>query len=241
MYRPRYFPDKFWLPVKTARETADADFAEWSARHPDAVQALADQAQALADQARINRVILPADRARIDLVILPVFFAFARALCDVARLGLIPIEEFEMTFDTDLHNFRLYLSAETRPGADPKFAYADPPDTAFNDAAHQAILDSPEWIAHKQERAEVRRQRLAPEPAAAAQADSNRPPIAADTDEPQVPSDLITVSDAAAICAMDSDTVYKWIQSGQLPFWEVGPKKSKRVRRRDVERLIRPA
>jgi hypothetical protein len=222
MYRPRDFPDKFWLPVKTTRETADADFAEWSARHPDADKADRDQ-------------------ARIDLVIKPVYFAFADALCDVARLGLIPIEEFETTFNTDLLNFRLNLSAETRPGADPEFAYADPPDTVFNDAALQAILDSPEWAAHVRERKAVRAHLDTPEPAAPAPADNNRPPIAADTDEPQVPSDLISLRDAAAICAMDYETFRNWVLKGAIPHFKVGPHQRMRVSRRDVKRLIKPA
>jgi len=158
MYRPPYFLEKHWHPVETTREKADVAFAEWSKRHPDASEAARDQ-------------------ARIDLVIKPVFFEFANALCNAARRGLIPIEEFQTKFQNELDNFRLYLSAQLRPLANAGFAHVGP-DKAFSRAAHEAIIDSPEWDAHLRKRAAVRAQLLALEPAAPAPADNDPPSTA---------------------------------------------------------------
>jgi excisionase family DNA binding protein len=51
---------------------------------------------------------------------------------------------------------------------------------------------------------------------------------------------LITVAEAAKHCAVDYDTMLRWIRSGALPFVEVGPQKALRVRELDVEDLIKP-
>jgi hypothetical protein len=62
-----------------------------------------------------------------------------------------------------------------------------------------------------------------------------------ESDTAAIPRDLISIEDAAQICGMNYDSVYKWIKAGALQSFKVGPADTIRVRQRDVERLIRRA
>jgi hypothetical protein len=194
MYHPPYFLEKHWHAVETTREKADVAFAEWSKRQPDASEAARDQ-------------------ARIDLVIKPVFFAFAHALCDAARLALIPVEEFHHELNRELTNFRLILSAELRP------ANADVPSAgpvpAFDRAAQDAILDSPEWIAHLQERAAVRASLLGPTPRNA--------------------TGLLSNKKAAKFLDVSVSSIRRYEDAGILPYVKMG--KNRHVSKADLIRL----
>lgn len=51
--------------------------------------------------------------------------------------------------------------------------------------------------------------------------------------------DMMTLAEAAAQCDVDYDTFLRWVRAGRVPFVEVGPHRLKRVRRGDVEQLVR--
>jgi excisionase family DNA binding protein len=53
-------------------------------------------------------------------------------------------------------------------------------------------------------------------------------------------SEKMTLRDAAVLCGVDYDTILSWVRKGALPHVVSGPYGTKRVYRRDVERLIRP-
>jgi excisionase family DNA binding protein len=62
----------------------------------------------------------------------------------------------------------------------------------------------------------------------------------APTPPPSAPDDLLTLQEAAAICTVDYETFRRWVAKGAIAHVKVGPSKLMRVRRRDVEQLIRP-
>ena len=49
-----------------------------------------------------------------------------------------------------------------------------------------------------------------------------------------------TVSEAAALLQVSPSTIWRWIEADKLPAYRVGPK-TIRVRRQDLEAIIRPA
>lgn len=51
--------------------------------------------------------------------------------------------------------------------------------------------------------------------------------------------DLLTVQQAAEMLQMSTSTIWRWINQGDLPSYRVGQRRV-RVRRGDVERMIRP-
>jgi excisionase family DNA binding protein len=51
--------------------------------------------------------------------------------------------------------------------------------------------------------------------------------------------DLLTLKEAADRCAVDYETFRRWVAKGALRYTIVGPYSTMRVRRRDVENLIR--
>jgi excisionase family DNA binding protein len=51
---------------------------------------------------------------------------------------------------------------------------------------------------------------------------------------------LMTIREAADRCHVDYNTFLRWVAKGVLPHVVVGPFRSKRVYRRDVEQLIQP-
>jgi excisionase family DNA binding protein len=51
--------------------------------------------------------------------------------------------------------------------------------------------------------------------------------------------DLLTLEAAAEICTVSYETFRRWVAKGVLPHVTVGPNKLKRVRRRDVDSLLR--
>ncbi len=51
--------------------------------------------------------------------------------------------------------------------------------------------------------------------------------------------DFCTVAEAAATLGVSASTVWRWVDSGKLPAFRVGPK-SIRIKRQDVEAAIRP-
>jgi excisionase family DNA binding protein len=48
----------------------------------------------------------------------------------------------------------------------------------------------------------------------------------------------MTVSEAAAYCDVDPKTFYAWLSKGALPHVVVGPNRSIRVPRHEVEKLV---
>lgn len=52
--------------------------------------------------------------------------------------------------------------------------------------------------------------------------------------------ELLTLQEAAEMCAVDYETFRRWVIKGVLPHVQVGPTNIKRVYRRDVDQLIRP-
>lgn len=56
----------------------------------------------------------------------------------------------------------------------------------------------------------------------------------------QIPGDLIPLSKAAAICTVTYDTVKKWTEAGVIQCYHVGPSRSLRVSRQEVEAQVRP-
>ena len=56
-------------------------------------------------------------------------------------------------------------------------------------------------------------------------------------DDVQTNENLISVGDAARICGVSDETIRKWILKGALPYIEVGPSFTRRIYRRDAERM----
>lgn len=56
---------------------------------------------------------------------------------------------------------------------------------------------------------------------------------------PPAPDDKLSLSTAAKMCGVDYDTMLRWVAKGVLPHVQVGPFHRKRVRRSDVDALIR--
>ncbi|MEX2227763.1 MAG: helix-turn-helix domain-containing protein [Dehalococcoidia bacterium] len=52
-------------------------------------------------------------------------------------------------------------------------------------------------------------------------------------------SDLCTVAEAAEMLGVSVSTIWRWVDSGQLPAFRVGPK-AIRIKRQDVEAAIQP-
>lgn len=52
-------------------------------------------------------------------------------------------------------------------------------------------------------------------------------------------TELMTFKEAAAYCGVAYPTFYTWVRKGVLPHVEVGQRPSLRVRRGDVEQLVR--
>lgn len=50
---------------------------------------------------------------------------------------------------------------------------------------------------------------------------------------------LLTIPEAAALCRVHRNTVWRWVRDGLLPSYRVGVR-SLRVRRDDVEAMLRP-
>lgn len=50
----------------------------------------------------------------------------------------------------------------------------------------------------------------------------------------------MTLAEAASFCHVDYNTFHRWVVKGVLPHVLVGPYRSMRVYRRDVEHLIQP-
>lgn len=57
---------------------------------------------------------------------------------------------------------------------------------------------------------------------------------------PPDPDELLTLEECAAMCTVDYETFRRWVAKGVVPHVQVGPSNLKRVRRRDVDALIRP-
>jgi predicted site-specific integrase-resolvase len=55
---------------------------------------------------------------------------------------------------------------------------------------------------------------------------------------PPTGDDLLTIQEGADRCTVDYETFRRWVVKGVLPHVIIGPFHIKRVRRRDVERLI---
>jgi len=51
--------------------------------------------------------------------------------------------------------------------------------------------------------------------------------------------DFCTVAEAAAMLGVSASTVWRWVDSGKLPAFRVGPK-AIRIKRGDVEAAVRP-
>jgi excisionase family DNA binding protein len=49
----------------------------------------------------------------------------------------------------------------------------------------------------------------------------------------------MTLKEAALYCGVNYDTFHTWLRKGVLPHVEVGPSATLRVRRGDVQRLVR--
>ena len=58
--------------------------------------------------------------------------------------------------------------------------------------------------------------------------------------KPLDPDEKLTIGEAAIVCGVDYDTFLRWVRKGVLPHVLVGPAKSIRVTRRDVDALIVP-
>lgn len=56
---------------------------------------------------------------------------------------------------------------------------------------------------------------------------------------PITQDDLLTVQQAAELLQMSTSTIWRWINQGDLPAYRLGQRRV-RVRRGDVERIIRP-
>lgn len=54
-------------------------------------------------------------------------------------------------------------------------------------------------------------------------------------------SELLSLAEAADLCTVDYETFRRWVAKGTIRHVLVGPYATKRVRRRDVEALIRGA
>jgi excisionase family DNA binding protein len=51
----------------------------------------------------------------------------------------------------------------------------------------------------------------------------------------------MTLTEAAALCDVDYNTLYRWVVvKDVIPYTRVGPDQTIRVKRTDVERMIRP-
>jgi predicted site-specific integrase-resolvase len=57
--------------------------------------------------------------------------------------------------------------------------------------------------------------------------------------QPDDEDEKLPLSKAAKMCGVDYDTFLRWVLKGAVPYVVVGPHNRKRVRRRDVNRLIR--
>lgn len=62
----------------------------------------------------------------------------------------------------------------------------------------------------------------------------------APTTPPGGPDALLTATEAAELLRVSTRTLRRWIASGALPAYRVGPRGPIRCRRRDVERLLTP-
>lgn len=56
---------------------------------------------------------------------------------------------------------------------------------------------------------------------------------------PEPGDDLLTLQEGAEICTVEYETFRRWVAKGVLPHVAVGPNGLKRVRRRDVDNLMR--
>jgi excisionase family DNA binding protein len=56
---------------------------------------------------------------------------------------------------------------------------------------------------------------------------------------PEDEDEKLPLSKAAKMCGVDYDTFLRWVLKGAVPYVVVGPHNRKRVRRADVDRLIR--
>lgn len=56
---------------------------------------------------------------------------------------------------------------------------------------------------------------------------------------PPAPDDLLTLEEAAGRCRVSYETFRRWVAKAVLPHKVVGPYRSLRVERREVEKLIR--
>lgn len=50
--------------------------------------------------------------------------------------------------------------------------------------------------------------------------------------------ELVSVSEAAAYLAVHVNTVRRWTRDGFLPCFRVGPRRDRRIRRSDLDRLL---
>lgn len=55
----------------------------------------------------------------------------------------------------------------------------------------------------------------------------------------RIPSDLLTVSDAARYLDLSANTVRRWSDGGLLRSYRIGPRKDRRFRQRDLEELLK--
>ena len=53
---------------------------------------------------------------------------------------------------------------------------------------------------------------------------------------------LLSIQECAAVCGVSSQTVRRWVLTGQLPACKLGPGRSSpvRIRREDLEQFINP-